>query len=133
MIFMSKNRTFLPFMIAFLFAISAIAQSSYVPPAGTWERRTPERSKLDADKLKAAVDFAIAAESKSPRSQQLGQAQTFGREPFGEAIGLFKDRGDATGIIIRNGYIVAEWGEPNRVDMTQRDKELSLCDRWACI
>lgn len=97
---------------------SSHAQSSYIPPAGSWERRTAEQAKLDPAKLKEAIDFAIASETKSPRSQQLGQAQTFGREPFGEATGLFKDRGDATGIIIRNGYIVAEWGEPNRVDMT---------------
>ncbi|MDQ3713702.1 MAG: beta-lactamase family protein, partial [Acidobacteriota bacterium] len=39
-------------------------------------------------------------------------------EPFGEAVGAFKERGDATGIILRNGYIVAEWGDPQRVDMT---------------
>ena len=94
------------------------AQSNYTPPAGAWERRSPESVKLDRARLKEAVDFAIASESKNPRSQELGQAQSFGREPFGEATGLFKDRGDATGIIIRNGYIVAEWGEPARVDMT---------------
>ncbi len=96
----------------------AFAQNNYTPPAGSWERRTAERAGFDAAKLKEAVDFAIANEAKSPRSQELGQAQTFGREPFGEGIGLFKDRGDATGIIIRSGYIITEWGEPNRVDMT---------------
>ena len=46
------------------------------------------------------------------------QAMTFGKEPFGEAIGPFADRGDPTGIIIHHGYIVAEWGDPSRVDMT---------------
>ena len=44
--------------------------------------------------------------------------QTYGREPFGHAIGPFKDRGDPTGLIIRHGYVVAEWGEPARVDVT---------------
>ncbi len=117
MIFMSKNRL-LSLFIVFLFAVSASAQTSYVPPAGTWERRTPDQARFDSAKLKTAVDFAVANEAKSPRSQELGQSQTFGREPFGEAIGLFKDRGNATGIIIRNGYIITEWGEPNRVDMT---------------
>ncbi|CAN5649177.1 serine hydrolase [soil metagenome] len=94
------------------------AQSNYVPAAGGWERRTPAASGFDAASLKEAVDFAVANDAKAPRSQELGQAQTFGREPFGEAIGLFKDRGDPTGIIIRKGYIVAEWGEPGRVDMS---------------
>lgn len=40
---------------------------------------------------------------------EMSQAQSFGREPFGEAVGIQKPRGDQTGIIIRNGYIVAEW------------------------
>lgn len=105
----------LAFLVTFQFSYS---QSNYAPPAGNWERRTPERAKFDPPKLKEAVDFAIASESKSPRDLELAHFQTFGREPYGEPIGQFKERGPATGVIIRNGYIVAEWGEPNRVDMT---------------
>lgn len=96
----------------------SFAQKAYFPPAGQWERRTPEQTKLDPVRLKEAVDFAIASEAKGPRSQELGQTQTFGQAPFGELVGPTKDRGDATGIVIRNGYLVAEWGDPLRVDMT---------------
>lgn len=106
------------FFVLTLFALGIVAQRDYTPPAGSWERRTPQQSKLDPAKLREAVDFAIASESKAPRDLQLAHFQTFGREPYGEPIGQFKDRGDATGVIIRNGYIVAEWGDPNRVDMT---------------
>ena len=88
--------------VVLLLPIAAAAQSAYFPPAGEWERRTPEQARMDAAKLKEAVDFAIASESKAPRDQELGQAQSFGREPFGEGIGLYKPRGDATGIVIRN-------------------------------
>ncbi len=98
--------------------IHTSAQSNYIPPPGSWERKTPEQAKMDPAKLKEAIDFAIANEAKSPRSQELGLAQSFGQTPFGELIGPTKDRVDETGIIIRNGYIVAEWGDPNRVDMT---------------
>ena len=94
------------------------AQSNYVPPAGTWERKTPEQAKIDPTKLKEAIDFAIGSEAKAPRSQELALTQTFGTAPFGELIGPTKDRGDATGLVIRNGYLIAEWGEPFRVDMT---------------
>ncbi len=94
------------------------AQRNYVPPQGSWERQTPEQARMDAAKLKEAIDFAIASEAKGPRSQELGLTQSFGQAPFGELIGPTKDRGDLTGIIIRGGYIVAEWGDPNRVDMT---------------
>ncbi|MBA2378438.1 MAG: serine hydrolase [Blastocatellia bacterium] len=97
---------------------SAYAQSNYVPPRGEWQRKTPAEVKMNGQAVKAAVDFAIANESNSPRSLELAHYQTFGREPFGEAVGHFKERGAATGIIIRNGYIVAEWGDLNRADMT---------------
>jgi len=96
----------------------AHAQTSYVPSAGAWQRRTPAQAGLDTTKLKDAVAFAVASESKAPRDLELAHFQTFGREPYGEPIGPFKARGDATGLIIRGGYIVAEWGDPDRVDMT---------------
>lgn len=100
------------------FAEPCFAQSSYFPPAGNnWEQRTPEQAKMDAAKLKEAIAFAIASEAKAPRDMELAQTQTFGREPFGANIGANKPRGAMTGIVLRNGYIVAEWGEPFRVDM----------------
>ena len=101
-----------------LLVTCVFAQREYLPPAGSWDRRTPEQAKFDAAKLKEAVDFAIASESKAPRNLELAHFQTFGREPYGEPVGQFKERGAATGMIIRKGYIVAEWGEPSRVDMT---------------
>ncbi len=105
--------------LIFAFTESGFAQSTYFPLAGdTWQRRTPEQAKINAGKLKEAIDFAVANESKAPRNLELAHYQTFGREPFGEAVGAFKERGDATGIILRGGYIISEWGDPNRVDMT---------------
>ena len=107
------------FCIIFAFAERSFSQSNYFPPAGNdWQKHTPEQAKMDADKLKEAVDFAVANEAKAPRDMELAQSQTFGREPFGENIGANKPRGAMTGIILRNGYMVAEWGEPFRVDMT---------------
>ena len=43
---------------------------------------------------------------------------SFGKEPFFSLVGPVKDRGPASGIITRHGYIVAEWGDPNRADIT---------------
>ena len=87
-------------------------------PGVEWEKRAPQQVGMDAARLKEAVDYAVANESKAPRDLELAHYQTFGREPFGEAVGAFKERGNPTGIVVKNGYIVAEWGEPNRVDMT---------------
>lgn len=105
------------FNLNFVFAQKPNKSNVYFP-AENWEKRTASQVGMDDAKLKDAVDFAIANGSKASRNLELAHYQTFGREPFGEAVGAFKDRGDATGIIVRNGYIVAEWGEPNRVDMT---------------
>ncbi|HEX8287234.1 MAG TPA: serine hydrolase [Pyrinomonadaceae bacterium] len=105
--------------LIFALSVSVRSQSAYFPAAGdNWERRTPQQAKIDAAKLKEAIDFAVASESKAPRDLELAHYQTFGREPFGEAVGAFKERGEPTGIILRGGYIVAEWGAPDRVDMT---------------
>jgi CubicO group peptidase (beta-lactamase class C family) len=87
-------------------------------PEKEWTHKTPDEVGVDALKLEAAITFAIEHETKSPRSMEQNHYQTFGREPFGDAIGPMKDRGPATGIIIKNGYVIAEWGEPLRPDMT---------------
>src|SRR6267154_1674571 len=93
------------------------AQSAYYPDA-LWQRKTPAEAGINAALLKGAIDFAVAGESRNPRDLTLNHYQTFGREPFGQAIGPIKDRGDQTGVVVYKGYIVAEWGEPSRVDMT---------------
>ena len=96
-----------------------VPRNAYYPaPGDDWQRRSPAQVGLDSARLQAAVSFAVASESKAPRDLEMAHYQTFGREPFGEAVGPFQPRGDPTGMIIRNGYIVAEWGDPHRVDMT---------------
>jgi len=96
-----------------------VAGQAYVPgPHPQWERRAPAAAGFDPVALQAAIDFAVASESRAPRDLALNHDMTFGREPRGEAIGPFSDRGPQTGIIVRGGYIVAEWGEPGRVDQT---------------
>jgi CubicO group peptidase (beta-lactamase class C family) len=93
------------------------APAIYYPDA-VWQRKTPAQAGIDAALLKGAIDFAVASESRNPRDLTLNHYQTFGREPFGHAVGPIKDRGDQTGVVVYQGYLVAEWGEPSRVDMT---------------
>ena len=105
--------------LALLPAMQAAAQSVYYPAAGeAWQRRTPEQVGLSARAVKEAVALAIAGETTSPRDLAENQRRTFGREPHGEIVGPFRPRGDAAGMIVRRGYIVAEWGDPNRVDVS---------------
>jgi CubicO group peptidase (beta-lactamase class C family) len=97
---------------------SSPGQAYYPNPDKDWERRGPQEVGIDPNRLKEAIAFALANESKAPRNLEQAHYQSFGREPFGEGIGPFKERGEPTGIILRHGYIVAEWGDPFRVDMT---------------
>lgn len=93
--------------------------TDYFPPRGQWEHRRPAQVGLDSLQLQAAIRFARDNETRAPRDQELAAAESFGRnEPFDEGVGPFKERGEPTGLIIYKGYIVAEWGEPARVDMT---------------
>ena len=106
-------------MLALLLGLAplrASAQAAYYPDA-TWQHKTPAETGIDAALLKEAIDFAVANEIRNPRDLKLNHYQTFGREPFGHAIGPIKDRGPETGIVVHKGYVVAEWGEPARVDM----------------
>jgi CubicO group peptidase (beta-lactamase class C family) len=115
------HRRSLAVLVPLLLATTAQAQRGgvyYPGPGEAWERRAPAQVGMDAALLDSAVAFAVANESRAPRDLELAHYQTFGREPFGEAVGPFSERGDPAGIVVRNGYIVAEWGDPHRVDMT---------------
>ena len=91
----------------------------YYPAADHWEARPPATIGMKANLVDSAIAFARSMESTMPRDLLSAHwASEFGREPFPEPLGPFKDRGEPTGIIVRHGYLVAEWGEPHRVDVT---------------
>lgn len=47
----------------------------------------------------------------------LTQAMQFGKEPFSDPIGPMADRGPSSGLVIYKGFIIAEWGNANVVEM----------------
>ena len=90
----------------------------YFPDRLDWQHKKPEDVGFDSAKLNDAIKSAIAHETTASKSMEAARLRSYPREPYLEALGPIKDRGPATGIIIRHGYIVAEWGDPGRVDMT---------------
>ena len=52
------------------------------------------------------------------RDQRLTVPLQFAKEPFSSPIGPLKPHAPANGLIIRHGYMVAEWGDTRAVDMT---------------
>jgi CubicO group peptidase (beta-lactamase class C family) len=94
------------------------APAPYFPERFDWQKQTPEQARLDGAKLDAAVKFSIASENPGNKDLAIDLATSFGREPFDTPIGPVKSRGALSGMIIKNGYVVAEWGDTTRVDMT---------------
>ena len=117
---------FITAMLPGLAAISAavVASAAETPPAyfparGAWERRSPAELGMDAARLQAAIDFAIANQNPRTRDLALDLAQTLrDGEPSFKLLGPTRPRGGMTGVIVRRGYVAAAWGEPDRVDMT---------------
>lgn len=108
------------FVLVLSLALPATTEAQAYFPASypDWEHRTPGELGLDEAKIRQAVEIAVAGESTSPRDLAFNHEMTFGREPRGEAIGPFTVRAPQTGIIVYRGYIVAEWGDPYKVDNT---------------
>jgi len=90
----------------------------YFPERFAWRKQTPEQAGLGAGAIAAAIKLAVASENPGSKELAVDLATSFGREPFDTPIGPVKRRGALNGLIVKNGYIVAEWGETERVDMT---------------
>lgn len=100
-------------------AAAAAPAAVYFPDRFDWQKRTPADAGMDAARVDEAVQFAIASESDATKDLAVDLATTFGaREPFDTPIGPMKERGAANGLIVRGGYVVAEWGDTSRADMT---------------
>ncbi|MSV27655.1 MAG: class C beta-lactamase-related serine hydrolase [Bryobacterales bacterium] len=91
-------------------SLTARSVSSYFPPRGKWERKQPAAAGMDAAKLKQAVEYAQANGSDWDFARD--QARTFGA-PLGP---LPKQRSATNGIILRHGYVVAEFGDTKTND-----------------
>jgi CubicO group peptidase (beta-lactamase class C family) len=129
-------RRTLPLILAALFIVPALAQdrmlspttpqravnvpatSTYFPERLDWQHKKPEEAGMNAALVNEAVQLAIANDTPGPHDMTQFLTSSFGKEPFFSLIGPIKDRGPASGLITRHGYIVAEWGDPNRADIT---------------
>lgn len=109
--------------IRFLFPILFLSLSFYSRaqlyyPDTVWLTKKPMELKLNAALLDSAVLFAIRNESKVEKDLRIANLKAYAAEPGYKFFGPFKHRGKPAGVIIKSGYIVAQWGDVNRVDMT---------------
>ncbi|MGB3776317.1 MAG: serine hydrolase, partial [Leeuwenhoekiella sp.] len=94
-------------------------QKIYFPKAGTsWEKQTPKNTGINAENLQKAVDFALSNEYSGSRDLRQAILKGFESEPYHSIQGPTKKRGGPAGMILKNGYLIASWGDTQRVDMT---------------
>jgi len=89
----------------------------YFPPNGDWERREASSLGINQSALERAVQFAKENEIAWPidlRKRNVSKDPT----KWSAKIGLMKPRGGPAGVVIKDGFIVAEWGDVERVDLT---------------
>jgi hypothetical protein len=90
---------------------TAVSRAAYCPPKGAWERKSPAEVGFDATQLAQTIAWAQTQPTDWPADFS---TQT---EIFGKQLGpVPKSRAAMNGIILRHGYIVAEFGDVEAVD-----------------
>ena len=100
-----------------LFNTFGFAQT-YFPTAHGWESKSPKEFNVKVEVLEKAIDFAQSNEYSGDRDLRIAILKGFAREPYHQILGPTKKRGGPAGIILKNGFQIASWGDPHRVDMT---------------
>jgi len=102
-------------LVFLCFSLKLSAQELYFPAAGEWEEKSASEYNLN---FSEAVQFAKANEYSESRDLRQAILKGFQHEPFHEILGPTKRRGGPAGMILKDGYLIAKWGEIERVDMT---------------
>jgi CubicO group peptidase (beta-lactamase class C family) len=96
-------------------AAAGPAGKFYFPVRDRWEVKKPAEVGMDAAALEEAIAFAKTAESSFGKvDYHADQIRTFGR-PLGPVPA---SRGGMNAVIVRHGYIVAEFGDTSVVEPT---------------
>lgn len=116
-----RGALFASILILACSVVSLASQKPYYPPRGdkNWARKTPAELGMDAKLLEAALDFARANETRAFPTEPLENLkQRAAREQSGEILGPTRPRAPVNGLVVRHGYIVAEFGDTLRPDMS---------------
>ena len=74
---------------------------------------------MDPVKLQEAVDYTLAHETTQiPDDPGVYLRDRFEGLPYQDIVGPTVERGGVNGIVVKDGYIVAEWGDTDKEDMT---------------
>ena len=87
--------------------------AAYFPARDSWQTKKPFEVGMDDAMVAAAVEYAKTQDSNWARKDYMAdQLRTFGK-PLGPVPA---SRGGTNGIVIRHGYIVAEFGDTSPIE-----------------
>lgn len=118
--FKFMRTTYLTLLFFFCFQLNfqfLLSQALYYPDSD-WKTKTAAEIKMNSRLLDSAISFALNNDSKTDYNLRIANIKAYANEPNYRILGPMKDRGKPAGLIIRKGYIVAQWGDVKRVDMT---------------
>ncbi len=91
-----------------------------IPPrSGVWRSTGSGQVRFNDNGITEAVDFAL--ENETDWAADLSEQKAIARDeppPWNEVLGPLKPRGGPAGVIVNKGKLIAEWGNPERVDTT---------------
>ncbi len=108
-------------ILLFLSSVTIIyaQQTDYFPTRNeVWKEKLPKDYQINTSKIAEVISFAKANEYTGSRDLRRAILKGFEREPFHEILGPTKKRGGPAGMILKDGYVIAKWGDIRRVDMT---------------
>ena len=112
-------KTYYFLLITAVLPFCALGQDYYYPEKnGAWEMQTPEAFDINPKHMEDAVSFAKENEYSGGRDLRVAIVKGFAREPYHQILGPTKKHGGPAGMILKNGYVIAQWGDTKRVDMT---------------
>jgi CubicO group peptidase (beta-lactamase class C family) len=95
---------------------------NYFPSRDDWQTKRPAEVGMTAEGLAAAIDYHRAHETTWQRDflSESGRYIGVNDEPPapGDVLGPVRPRGGPNGLILRGGFVVAEWGDTHSADMT---------------
>jgi len=104
--------------VSFIFFFQVIYSQQLYFPDSNWQTKKPSELKMNTALIDSAISFAIHNETKTDHDLRIANLKAYANEPNYRIAGPMRERGKPAGIILKNGYIVAQWGDVKRVDMT---------------
>ncbi len=117
---MQSHKTILrAVVLALVLSLPLAVAAQYFPAKGeAWQQVEPAKAGFKANALQEAVQFALDNEYSGPRDLRIAILSAFAHEPYHAIKGPTQKRGGPAGMILKDGYVVAQWGDTKRVDMT---------------